>query len=178
MSCFSVGSVCHTSSFEVAVFQRVCESSFIVQVFAGVTASGTSSSFLSQPLWAFILKTLPSLSSWAAGGGSWKAASVSCAFLSHFSFNTLIFQPHFFAAGVILVVCLLNFSFSFPNWLILIILVKYHVSFSPEGRGQQNYTCYYEQWMKSQHWSGIFTSWLVTWEDIRLVCALQLSVFG
>lgn len=120
MSCFSVGSVCHTSSFEVAVFQRVCESSFIVQVFAGVTASGTSSSFLSQPLWAFILKTLPSLSSWAADAGSWKAACVSCAFLSHFSFNTLIFQPHFISVGVILVVCLLNFFLFFKlayfNW--------------------------------------------------------------
>lgn len=45
MSCSSVGSVCRISSFEVAVFQSVCESFFIVQVFAGVTASGTSSSF-------------------------------------------------------------------------------------------------------------------------------------
>lgn len=33
---------------------------------------------------------------------------------------THIFQPHFISAGVILIVCLLNLSFYFPNWLILI----------------------------------------------------------
>lgn len=155
MSCSSVGSVCRISSFEVAVFQSVCESFFIVQVFAGVTASGTSSSFYHSHFghlyWKLCLHWAPGLQT-----ASLEKLLVSAAPSSAVSQLTHLYFSHvsFLLVSFWLFVC---WTFYFPNSLILINLgVKYHMSFSLEGRGQQNYTRYYEQWMKSQRWRGIF----------------------